>query len=63
MHLEYDWTFNVYRPRFGHVFTSVNGCYSFETFEDAKQNLTWCKLALGKKTDTRSWAIISKQGE
>lgn len=57
MYLEYDWTFNVYRPRVGNVFTSVNGCRSFESLDDAKQNLGWCKLKLGRKTDTRTWSI------
>jgi hypothetical protein len=57
MYREYDWTFNVYRPRIGDTFTSVNGMRSFESLDDAKQVLRWCNLRLGKKTDTRTWRI------
>jgi len=57
MYLEYDWTFNVYRPRFRETFTSVNGVRSFETIDDAKCNLAWCGLKLGPRTDTRTWLI------
>lgn len=57
MFLEYDWTFNVYRPRFGQVFTSVDSFQSFASLDEARQVLGWCHLRLGKKTDTRTWAI------
>lgn len=59
MYLEYDWTFDCYRPRLGEVFTSVNGWRSFESLDDAKWNLAVCKLALGKKTDSRTWQIVA----
>jgi len=57
MFLEYDWTFGVYKPRFGNTFTSVNGFHSFASMDEAKQHLAACKLQLGKKTDTRTWQI------
>ena len=58
MFLEFNWTANVYQPRFGDSFTSVNGWRSFETLEQAKAELAYCHLKLGKKTDTRTWEII-----
>jgi hypothetical protein len=60
MFLEYNWTAQVYQPRFGDSFTSVNGFRSFESIEEAKQVLGWCRLKLGKKTDSRTWEIISE---
>lgn len=57
MYLEYDWTFNVYRPRFGTTFTAIADYQSFESLEDAKSVLGWCKLKLGRKTDSRTWKI------
>jgi hypothetical protein len=57
MYLEYDWTFNVYRPRFGDVFIAVNGLRSYETMADAKAELAIAKLKVGKKTDSRTWKI------
>jgi hypothetical protein len=61
MFLEYDWCFNVYRPRLGDVFTSVNGWRSFETLADARYELGLVKLKLGKKTDSRTWRIEAAQ--
>ena len=57
MYLEYDWTFNVYRPRFGSSFTDVRGWRSFESMDDAKWVLATVGLKVGKKTDTRTWRI------
>lgn len=57
MYLEYDWTFNVYRPRLGSVFTSIAGQLSFESLCEAKQVLAWRGLKLGNKTDSRTWSI------
>ena len=62
MFLEYDWTFNVYRPRLGQVFTSIRDYHSFESLNEAKQVLQWAGLKLGKKTDTRTWEITIAQG-
>ena len=59
MYLEYDWAFNVYRPRFGHVFTDVRGARSFESFAEAKACLAHANLAIGRKTDSRTWEIVS----
>lgn len=59
MYLEYDWTFGVYRPRFGQTFTDIRGERSFSSLADAKYALAVCKLALGKKTDSRTWEIKS----
>ncbi len=58
MYLEYDWTFNVYRPRFGQHFTAWRGRRSFETLAEAKEALADGMCKLGPKTDTRTWAII-----
>jgi rubredoxin len=57
MFLEYDWTFNVYRPRLGDTFTDVRGERSWESLADAKWALKLCGLKLGRKTDSRTWAI------
>lgn len=57
MFLEYDWTFDVYRPRLGDTFTDVNGWRSFASLADAKWELGLVGLKLGKKTDTRTWRI------
>lgn len=57
MYLEYDWTFNVYRPRFGNTFTNIRGQRSFETKAEAKEALRLAGLRLGKKTDSRTWVI------
>ena len=59
MYLEFDWTFNVYRPRFGDTFIDVRGVRSWESLKDAKWDLAVCKLKLGKKTDSRTWEIIT----
>lgn len=58
MFLEYDWTFSVYRPRLGaSTFTDILGARSFESRDDAKAALAAAGLKLGKKTDSRTWAI------
>jgi hypothetical protein len=57
MFLEYDWTFNVYRPRFGAAFTDIRGWRSFESLREARDVLSSCGLRLGRKTDSRTWAI------
>lgn len=58
MYLEYDWTFNVYRPRFGKTFTDIRGMRSYESLEQARNELELCGLALGNKTDSRTWKIV-----
>jgi hypothetical protein len=60
MYLEYDWAFDLYRPRLGDVFTSIRGVLSFPNLECAKFALDRAGLKLGRKTDTRTWEIISK---
>jgi hypothetical protein len=59
MFLEYDWTFCVYRARLGQVFTDVRGERSWPSLKDAKAALAHCSLKLGKKTDSRTWAIVA----
>ena len=59
MFLEFDWTFNVYRPRFGDRFTDVRGERSFETLKDARWALRMAGLRLGDKTNSRTWRIVS----
>ena len=62
MYLEYDWTFNVYRPRFGASFTDVRGERSWESMSAAKWALKLCGLKVGRKTDSRTWEIIAIEG-
>ena len=57
LYLEYDWTFNVYRVRFGSTFIDWRGYRSFASKADAKYILGLAGCKIGKKTDSRSWAI------
>lgn len=59
MFLEYDPAFMCYRPRLGLIFTDVMGRRYFDTLKEARETLARCGLALGKKTDTRTWTIIA----
>lgn len=63
MYLEYDWTFGVYRPRFGAVFTDIRGERSWPSMAEAKAALKAAGLRLGRKTDSRTWKIESAKGE
>jgi hypothetical protein len=57
MFLEFNWTANVYQFRFGSVFTDVRGYRSAESLDEARSILSMAGLKLGKKTDSRTWAI------
>ena len=57
MFLEYDWTFNCFRPRFGNTFIAVRGERSWPSMAEAKAALADAKLKVGHKTDSRTWAI------
>ena len=57
MHLEYNWTFCVYQPRVGASFTDIRGVRSYATLREARDHLASIGLALGKKTDSRTWRI------
>lgn len=57
MYLEYDWTFSVYRVRFGDRFIAWRGQRSFKSLADAKAAIESAGCALGPKTDSRSWRI------
>jgi hypothetical protein len=59
MFLEYDWSFGVFRPRFGAVFTAIDGWRSFPDMETARYVLKGRGLKLGGKTDSRTWAIVA----
>lgn len=60
MFLEYDWMFDVYRPRLGRDgFTDIRGHRSFPSIVIAKNVLAQCGLKIGRKTGTRTWAIVS----
>lgn len=59
MFLEFNWTAGVYQPRFGQTFTDIDGQRSFDSLADAKAALLAKGLKLGKKTDSRSWEIIT----
>jgi hypothetical protein len=57
--LEFDWTFNVYRFRFGETFIGF-GRYqerSFATLRDATATAAEQGLAIGRKTDSRTWQV------
>jgi hypothetical protein len=60
MYLEYDWTFGCFRPRFGDTFTGIRGVTSYNSLKEARKHLASCDLALGRKTDTRTWEIVSR---
>ena len=62
MFLEYDWTFGVYRPRFGSSFIDFRGDRSWPTMADAKAALRAAGLRVGKKTDSRTWSIEPIEG-
>lgn len=59
MYLEYDWCFNVYRPRFGSVFIDVRGERSWPSKKDARAALASIGLLIGRKTDTRTWELVA----
>ena len=63
MFLEYDWTFNVYRPRLGDTFIAWRGQRSFESLEHAREALALSGCRLGKKTDSRTWRIESDEAK
>ena len=56
-YIEYDWTFNVYRFRFGDTFTDCQGVRSLDTLQDWRDYLPMCGFKLGRKTDSRTWSI------
>ena len=57
MNLEYDWTLNVYRFRFGTTWIDVDGFRHAETKQLARSILNAVGLDVGKKTGTRTWEI------
>jgi hypothetical protein len=57
MFLEYDWTFNVWRVRFGDRFISWRGEQSFASKQDAIEALRAGGCQLTQKTDSRTWRI------
>lgn len=58
MFVEYDWTFNVYRFRFGDTFTDWRGFRSLPSLSEVKALLGEAGCKLGRKTDSRTWAIV-----
>ena len=58
MFLEYDWTYGVFRPRFGRdTFIEIGGFRSFSSWQEAKLTLMSRGLKIGRKTDSRTWRI------
>lgn len=57
MFIEYDWTFNVYRPRFGDTFIAFRGERSWTSLQDARDALQMAGMKLGEKTDTHTWSV------
>lgn len=58
--VEYDWCFNVYRFRVGANFTDFRGVRSWPSIKDARYDLNLAGLKLGKKTDSRTWAVEAR---
>jgi hypothetical protein len=58
MYVEYDWMLGVYRFRFGHTFTDFHGVRSLDSLAEVRSFLKQQGARLGRKTDTRSWAVI-----
>lgn len=59
MFLEYDPFFGVYRFRFGDTFTDWRGVRSTATLAEAKALLAEAGCRLGRKSDSRTWPIIT----
>ena len=57
MYLEYDWSFNCYRPRFGQTFIDWRGYRYFQSLADARYILEQSGAKLGKKVASRTWKI------
>ena len=58
MFVEYDWTFCVYRFRFGRTFTDFLGHRSCDSLDDCRALLRTAGMKLGHKTDSRTWPIV-----
>ena len=58
MYLEYDWSFMVWRPRFGQTFIDVRGARYWPTRRDAAEALAAANLRLGRKTASRTYEIL-----
>ena len=61
MFLEFDWTYGVYRARFGSVWTDIRGVSTWDNLKDVKFDLERAGLKLGRKTDSRTWEIVAVQ--
>jgi len=59
MFVEYDWTFGLYRIRFGSVWTSFRDVSSWESLRDVKFDLERGGCRLGRKTDSRTWEVVA----
>lgn len=55
--VEYDWSYNVYRMRFGDTFIDCRGEKSWPDKATLKDALARAGLKLGDKTDTRTWRV------
>lgn len=64
MFLEYDWTFNVYRPRFGASFISIgpDNVRSFDSLDYACTYLATLGLRIAGKSASRTWRVILIKG-
>lgn len=57
MYLEYDWSFDCYRVRFGDVFTDWRGWRYFASLDEATDVLSQTGNRVGRKTASRTWSI------
>lgn len=63
MYLEYEPMTNTFRPRFGDRFIDVRGVRSYYTMAEAREQLKACGLKVGRKTDSRTWKIVTDDSE
>jgi len=59
MFIEYDWTYDLYRIRFGSVWTSFRGVSDWQSLKDVKFDLERGGCKLGRKTDSRTSEVVT----
>ncbi len=61
MFIEFDWTYGCFRCRFGQVWTSFQGVSTWDNLKDVRFDLERGGCKLGKKTDSRTWEVLSAE--
>ena len=62
MYVEYNWTACVYSFRIGQTFTDFQGVRSLPSLDDWRAFLASRGFRVGKKTDSRTWAVEAIEG-